>query len=137
MYSDEEIERNQNEDEDNYSSGNEKNKGKSKKKEELDITEMIDIFHDILEEYSYEEPMLSSVGFSDICFQSNYLYNNNKNSEKYFNKSTIFELSGHLYDIIQKMLYKYDDVDRLFLDINQNKIYSRIVNSFNKYYILN
>lgn len=135
MYSDEEIKHNHDEDEDNYSSGNEKNEDKSKKKEELDVSEMIDIFHDILEEYSYEEPMLSNIGFSDICFPSNYFCG--KNSEKYFNKSTIFELSGHLYDVIQKMLYKYDDVDRLFLDINQNKIYSRIVNSFNKYYILN
>jgi hypothetical protein len=105
-----------------------------KKKEELDMMALRDIFIEILEEFSYLEPMLSCVNFLDICYKSDLLYS--KNSEKYFNKKIIFELSGILYDTIQKFLRNYCDIDDVFLDINQNKIYSRIVRSFNKYYAL-
>lgn len=127
MYSEDEKMCNENE--------NEYDSSETESKEKLDTMKLSAVFDETIKDFLYLEPMLSSISFSDICYGSSHAYS--KNIEKYYNKKTIYELSCVLNDTIHKFLRKYDDVDDVFSGINQNKIYIRIVNSFNKYYVLN
>jgi hypothetical protein len=101
---------------------------------ELDIVEISNVFDKIIGDFLYLEPMLNNINFSDICYESNY--KNLKSYETHFNKKVIFELSYILNKTIQKFARDYDDVYNVLSDISQHKIYSRIVRSFNRYYVL-
>lgn len=103
-------------------------------KKELNI---FDVYHDIdkiIEEYSYDEPYLFRLTSSDVCFKSTI--NFYKNTKFHYNIKIIKDLTKCIFNTIQKYLKKYNDIENDFGYFTEDIIFSRILNSIHKYYII-